>query len=141
MTLKLCRRCCSEDASLFSHHFIAPVRQMYKSALILFKVSAASIARPMKVYFLPFKALYNPQAKDHVVFKHLVLYEFLWICSHDVQYFCEVGKDYFLFLQLKNQNTWKINYFTADLFRKFCWVREIFPVHTRPGRALVGIWL
>lgn len=110
MSLKLCRRCCSEDASLFSHHFIAALREMYKDALILLKVSAASTARPMKVYFLPFKALYNPQAKDNVVFKHLVLYEFLGIHSHDVQYFCEVGKDPFSFLQLENQNTWKRKY-------------------------------
>lgn len=110
MSLKLCRRCCSEDASHFSHHFIAALREMYKDALILLKVSAASTARPMKVYFLPFKALYNPQAKDNVVFKHLVLYEFLWIHSHDVQYFCEVGKDPFSFLQLENQNTWKRKY-------------------------------
>lgn len=113
MSLTLCRRCCSEDASLFSHHFIAALREMYKDALILFKVSAASTATPMKVYFLPFKALYNPRAKDHVVFKHLVLYEFLWIHSHGVQYFCEVGKDHFPFLQLENQNTWKRNYLTG----------------------------
>lgn len=114
---------------------------MYKSALILFKVSAASTARPMKVYFLPFKALYNPQAKDHVVFKHLGLYEFPWIHSHNVQYFCEVGKDHFPFLQIENQNTWKRNYFTEDCSENSVGPEEIFPAYTRPGRVLVGMRL
>lgn len=141
VTLKLCRNCCSENASLFSCHLIAALRQMYKSALILFKVSAASTARPMKVYFFPFKVLYNPQAKDHVVFKHLVLYEFLWIHSDDVQYFCEVGKGHFPFLQLENQNTGKKNYFTENCSENSVGPEEMFPAYTKSGRVLVGMWL
>lgn len=39
MSLKLCRRCCSKDASLFRCFIITRLRQMYTSALIIFKVS------------------------------------------------------------------------------------------------------
>lgn len=137
----MCRRCCSEDASLFSCHFIAALKQMHKSALIVFRVSAASTARLMKVYFLSFKARYNPQAKGQVVFKHLVLYEFLWIHSHDMQHFCEIGKDHFPFLQLENQN-WKRNYLTGGCAENSVGPEQILPAHTRPGRVpVVGMWL